>query len=389
MTARGRAAARPPARVCFFGTYAREYTVTRLLALACRSAGIEVIECHCPLWEETPHKDTSYFGSASALRLAARYLRTAAFLARARRRIGPVPMYLVGFNGQFDCVLLHLLMRLRRAPVVFAPLVTLTDTLIEDRALFGPRSVRAAAVRLVDRLSLAAATQVVIDTQAHRQYITETFGVAPERVSAWYLGADPDVFLASPPAAEARPVRVLFYGSYLPLHGVRTVLEAAVLLKQDQGVEFLLAGDGPARAASNAYAHNAGLGQVRFAGRVAYRSLGEMVAAADICLGIFGTTRKTQMVIPNKVYEAATVGRAVISADTPAVREVFTHGETAWLCPAGNPQALAEAIRRLAGDVALRTRLGAQAARLMREQFSLATRGERLAAILATAMERG
>jgi glycosyltransferase involved in cell wall biosynthesis len=113
-----------------------------------------------------------------------------------------------------------------------------------------------------------------------------------------------------------------------------------------------------------------------------------MVAAADICLGIFGTTRKTQMVIPNKVYQAATVGRAVISADTPAAREVFTHGETAWLCPAGNPQALADAIRRLAGDVALRTRLGAQAARLMREQFSLAARGGRLAAILAGAMER-
>ena len=388
MTARGRAPARPPARVCVFGTYAREYTVTRLLALACRSAGIEVIECHRPLWEETPHKDAGYFGSASALRLAARYVRIAFSLARARHSIGPVPMYLIGFNGQFDCMLLRLLTLRRRAPVVFAPLVTLTDTLIEDRALFGPKSVRAAGVRLADRLSLAAVTHVVIDTEAHREYIIEALGVAPERVTTWHLGADPDVFVASPPAAEERPVRVLFYGSYLPLHGVRTVLEAAELLKQDQGVEFLLAGDGPERAASDAYARKAGLGQVHFTDWVAYRSLGEMVAAADICLGIFGTTRKTQMVIPNKVYQAATVGRAVISADTPAAREVFTHGETAWLCPAGNPQALADAIRRLAGDVALRTRLGAQAARLMREQFSLAARGGRLAAILAGAMER-
>jgi len=386
VTRRGRAPARPPARVCFFGTYARDYTVTRLLALACRSAGIEVIECHRPLWEETRDKGADYFSSLSLLRLGARYLRVAFSLARARRGLGPVPLYLIGFNGQLDCLLLRLLTGLRRIPMVFAPLVTLTDTLIEDRARFSPRSLRAAAVRLADRLSLGAATCVVVDTEAHREYIIEMFGVAPERIATWYLGADPAVFVASPPVVREAPLRVLHYCTYLPLHGVRTVLEAAELLKDEPGVEFLLAGDGPERAASAAYTRRAGLERVRFIDWVAYKSLGDMVAAADVCLGIFGATRKVRMVIPNKVYQAATVGRAVISADTPAVREVFTHGETAWLCPAGDPRALADAIMRLAGDAALRVRLGEQAARLMRERFSLAARGQRLADILARAV---
>lgn len=385
MSSRGCAAARPPERVCFFGTYARQYTVTRVLAQACRAAGIEVIECHRALWEETRHKDADYFGAASLARLAAHYVSSAWALAGARRRIGSVPVYLVGFNGQLDCMLLRLLTLSRRVPIVLAPLVTLTDTLIEDRNVFPPRSLPAVAVRLADRLSLAAATRVVIDTEAHRQYIIETFGTAPERVASWHLGADGEVFRPAPPRSGGGPIRVLFCGSFLPLHGVRTVLDAARLLRDDAGIEFVLVGDGPERRASDAFAREAALARVHFADWMAYESLGAAVAGADICLGAFGTGRKTQMVIPNKVYQAATVGRTIITADTPAVREVFTHGETAWLCRAGDATALADAISALARDAARRERLGSQAAALMAEQFSAPARGRRLADILAAA----
>jgi glycosyltransferase involved in cell wall biosynthesis len=83
---------------------------------------------------------------------------------------------------------------------------------------------------------------------------------------------------------------------------------------------------------------------------------------ADICLGIFGATGKAQRVIPSKVYDALAVGRPIITADTPAIRELLTHGEDVWLCPANDGVALAEAITGLARDQALRLRL-AQGAR--------------------------
>ena len=118
---------------------------------------------------------------------------------------------------------------------------------------------------------------------------------------------------------------------------------------------------------------------------VAYDALGEMIAEADICLGIFGVTPKAQMVIPNKVFQAAMVGRPVITADTPAIREIFTHGETAWLCPPGDPEALADAVATLAADPVLRRRLGRQAAALMAARFSVAEQGRRLAEILSAA----
>jgi glycosyltransferase involved in cell wall biosynthesis len=51
----------------------------------------------------------------------------------------------------------------------------------------------------------------------------------------------------------------------------------------------------------------------------------------------------------------------VVTADTPAVREVLEDGRSALLVPAGDPDALAAALARLAADAALRERLGAAA----------------------------
>jgi len=372
--------------VCFFGTYARDYTVTRLLAQACAAAGIEVIECHRPLWETARYKPAAYFGPRSMARLLGQYVRQAVALARARRASGRVPVYLIGFNGQVDCLLLRFLVRRDRTPIVFAPLVTLTETLTDDRAVFRAHSAKAGLARWIDRFSLKAATQVVIDTDAHRRYLVETFGISPERVSTWHLGADPTVFSPRARVPREGPMRVLFYGSFLPLHGVRAVLEAASILRDDHRVEFVLVGDGPEREACAARVQQAQLRRVRFADWVPYPTLGEMVAEADVCLGIFGSSGKVQMVIPNKVYQAAAVGRPVITADTPAVREVFVHGENAWLCPLGDPAALAEAIRGLCDDLSMRQRLGCNAAAMMTEMFSPAAQGRRLGEIFERAL---
>jgi glycosyltransferase involved in cell wall biosynthesis len=376
----------PPQRVCFFGTYARDHAVTQLLVQACDAAGIEVVECHRSLWEKTRHKTARYFGLRSLLRLLREYAAHARALARMRRQIAPVPVYLVGFNGQLDCMLLRLLQWRRPTPVVLAPLVTLTETLIDDRRVFGARSPQALAVRLLDRLSLHLATQVVIDTEAHRQYLIENFGMSAERVSVWYLGADQRVFAPAPELPSGGALRVLFYGTFLPLHGVDTVLQAAALLRDDCRVEFVLVGDGPGHAASVTYARDAQLRRVHFQAWLPYEEIGRLTVSADLCLGIFGANAKAQMVIPNKVYQAAATGRVVVTADTPAVREVFAHGETAWLCPAANPHALADAIRRLCDDPSLRRRIGRQAGTLMADRFAPVAQGQRLAGILAAAV---
>lgn len=376
---------RPPQRVCFFGTYARQHTATRLLLRACHAAGVEVVECHRPLWEKTRHKHATYFGARSAAVLASQYASAAFALARNRRRLRDVPLYVIGFNGQLDSLWLRLLLRRERTPVVVAPLVTLSETLVDDRQVFRAGSWRARGAASIDRLSLATATRVVMDTDAHGRYVADNFAVPASTISTWHLGTDTSVFAPTPLPRDRRPLRVLFYGSFLPLHGIRTVVEAAARLAHRSDLEFILAGGGPEHATAIALARDARLTRIGFVEWMSYESLAELVASAHICLGIFGTSDKARMVIPNKVYETAARGRPIVTADTPAIREVFAHGETAWLCPAGDAGALAEAIATLADAPRLRQRLAEGAAALLADRFAPGAQGRRLAAIFAAA----
>ncbi len=54
--------------------------------------------------------------------------------------------------------------------------------------------------------------------------------------------------------------------------------------------------------------------------------------------------------IPNKAFQAIACGTPLVTADTPAARELLVDGESALLVPPGDPRALAAAIRRLAAD---------------------------------------
>ena len=63
-----------PLRACFFGTYDSDYPGNRVLIEGLRRNGVNVIECHVPLWETTPIKQARYYGLLSLIRLGARFL---------------------------------------------------------------------------------------------------------------------------------------------------------------------------------------------------------------------------------------------------------------------------------------------------------------------------
>src|SRR5207248_4522783 len=90
---------------------------------------------------------------------------------------------------------------------------------------------------------------------------------------------------------------------------------------------------------------------------VAYERLPAELHAAGCALGIFGTSGKAQRVIPNKVFQALACGVPVVTADTPAARELLVDEESALLVPPGDPESLAAAVRRLSGDAELAGRI--------------------------------
>ncbi|MFM8411191.1 MAG: glycosyl transferase family 1, partial [Alphaproteobacteria bacterium] len=259
-----------------FGTYNARHAANALLVDDLRAAGWQVAECHEPLWERTRDKDAGYFAPAGLARLAVGYARAVARLARRFRAASTGADVLVaGFNGQLDVILLRRLAG--RRPIVFAPLVTVTETLVDDRRSYAPGSAAARGLRALDRASLSAADLVVVDTAAHRDWAAREVGLDPARTLVQYLCAEAPFEEApvGPPAPATRhalePVRVLFYGQYLPLHGTDVIARAVASISPDEGIAFDLVGTGTERAACEALLR--GRPHVRFEDWVAYEDL--------------------------------------------------------------------------------------------------------------------
>lgn len=369
-------------RAVLFGTYTATHPANRLLAAAFRAADIAVDVCHEPLWERTRDKHASFFGVRSLASLGLAYLGAARRLRRRYRAMPPPDLVVTGFNGQLD-VLLARFVAGRRARLVFAPLVTLTETLVDDRKVYRRGGLKGRAARWLDRMTLERPDLVLTDTETHRAWIAEHL-TARARTATLYLGAEP-AFRPTPARVRAagEPLRVLFYGQYVPLHGTHVIVEAAAHFASEGGVEITMIGTGPEREATVRLAAARGVRAITFADWVEYDALPARLAACDVALGVFGTTSKTKMVIPTKVYQAAAVGRAVVSADTPALREVFTPGTDVVAVRPGDPGALAAALRALRDAPELAPRIGAAAGRLLAEELDADAQGSRLAAVLA------
>jgi glycosyltransferase involved in cell wall biosynthesis len=338
-------------RLMWLGTYERSYSRTRVLVSGLRELGADVVECHRPLWELTRHKAGGFLSPRRLPLTATRFATAWASLAVEQRSIAPVDGVVAGYPAQPDAPFASLCARARRTPLVVDAMISLADTLSGDRARVG--SVAGRSLEWLDRLSARRADLMITDTRAHADYFADRFGYDRDLIAVVPVGAEPELFPHV--RATGAETRALFYGKFSPLHGLDTVLAAARM----PGVPPVrLIGDGQLGgwlAGELARSRPPGLEREHW---VPYESLGHELAASAICLGIFGRSAKAGRVIPNKVYQAMAVGRAIVTADTPAAREVLGDGDSALLVPAGDPDGLADAMRRLADDAELRARLG-------------------------------
>lgn len=326
-------------KVLYFGTYEQDYPRNAQVISCLRGAGVEVVERHVGVWEGRRQKWS--LGLGSALRLAVAQLR---LLRRPRDRYDAV---VVGYPGHLDLVAARRAARGR--PVVFNPLVSLTETLVEDRGRFAPRSPAARLLRRLDRAALRRADLVVADTAASARTLAELGGLPPGRVAVCFVGAEERLF-----RPERRPRErfdVLFVGKLIPLHGLETILAAARLAPE---LPFTIVGSGQLESTLATRPPN-----VDWVDWVDYEQLPARLNRAGCALGIFGTTAKAQRVIPNKAFQALACGAPLVTADTPAARELLRDGESALLVPPGAPEALSAALRRLAADPELADRIGA------------------------------
>lgn len=190
-------------------------------------------------------------------------------------------------------------------------------------------------------------------------------GVAePSKFTTVYSGMEVEPLLAADEHRAAMRARFGFtetdvvivkIARLFHLKGHSDLITAAVdVVKQNPNVRFLLVGDGILRRQLEQ--RIAALGLARhfvFAGLVDPKEIPGHLGAAD---ALVHTSYREGLA--RALPQALIAGRPAVSYDVDGAREVVIDGETGFLVPPGETDALARAITRLAGDAELRCRLG-------------------------------
>jgi glycosyltransferase involved in cell wall biosynthesis len=320
-------------RVCFFGAWDPAYPRNRILREGLRRGGAEVLEVR--------------------VRSTRAFRRYPALLAAFGREARAADVLFVPEFRHKDMPLARALAGRRR--LVFDPLVSRHDTLVADWRLHAEGSAQARWNGWLDRWSLGLADRVVCDTWAQGE-LYASLGVPRERLRRVLVGAEDAFFTvgAAFPAPAPEPVRIVYIGGFLPLHGTRTIVEAVGLLERDAaslpGFQVEMAGSGIEYAAARQQAERLGLRRISFTGSVAYTEAPRVLAAAHVVLGAFGAGAKAGRVVPHKVYQGLAAGRAVVTGDGAGLREVCEPGVHLAAVARGDAGALAAALARLVGD---------------------------------------
>src|SRR5690606_5007276 len=195
---------------------------------------------------------------------------------------------------------------------------------------------------------------LIADTEGHADYFHATHGVPRARIRVIPVGAEEALFTPQPwPQKPAgAPLELAFFGTFIGLQGV-DVLAQAILQYDGPPTHWRLIGEGPMKAECERLlaplVGATGHSRVSFEGWGPLPELPGRLASADAILGIFGTSDKALRVIPNKVYQGLAIGRAVITAATPAFLPEQRGNEEQGLfwAEAGDPRSICDAVRRL------------------------------------------
>lgn len=363
-------------RVCYFGTYRANYSRNQMMIAGLRMNGVEVIECHETLWHGIEDRVNATTGGWLRPAFWKRLIQTYLRLLKRYHHVGNYDILIIGYPGQFDVFLGRLLSWVRGKPLVWDVFMSIFLIALE-RGLHEHGNIAVKALKAVEWVGLRLPNLLIQDTTEYVAWFELVYGLGSDKFQLVPTGADDRIFQPLP--TKDKPItqfQVLYYGTFIPNHGVEHIIEAANLLKDDSEIQFELVGTGPEQTQARDQAQAYNLSNIKFIEWLEKPALLQKVAQSDVCLGAFGITPQSLMTIQNKVYEGLAMRRPVITGDSPAIRRIFKPGTHLLVCDRANGSALASTIRTLKNDPELREHLSINGCNLFREQFDIKHNGQ-------------
>ncbi|MEA3004642.1 MAG: glycogen synthase [Sphingomonadales bacterium] len=179
-------------------------------------------------------------------------------------------------------------------------------------------------------------------------------GIAPAKIIVAPNGVDMVLF-GDPPLPDLNLARRLglrgadvvgFIGSFYDYEGLDDLISAMpLLLARRPKAQLLLVGGGPMEEALKAQAAaSPAKERIHFIGRVPHHEVELYYGLIDILAYPRKKMRLTELVTPLKPLEAMAQRKLVVASNVGGHRELIEDGVTGTLFPAGDPQALADAL---------------------------------------------
>jgi glycosyltransferase involved in cell wall biosynthesis len=239
------------------------------------------------------------------------------------------------------------------------------------------------------REKLADAAWGVTCTRANLDHL-RLLASMPENVELVYHGLDFSRFpeMRREQQASAR-LTIASIGRAVEKKGYGDLLAALAALPRALPWRFAHIGGGPLAGRLDAQAERLGISD-----RITWRG-------AQDRAGVFALLAETDLFVlpsrvaksgdrdglPNVLMEAQAFGIPILATDVSGIPELVLHGETGWLVPERNPQALAAGLDLLLRDADLRRRLGEAGARRVRAAFSSEPGIDRVSELLRRSRE--
>lgn len=370
--------------ICFFGTYRSNYSRNRMMIEGLRCNGVSVIECHENLWNGVEDRVQITSGGWLNPKFWFRVIRTYSKLLNQYSKIHDFDIMMVGYPGHFDVYLARLLCWIRRKPLVWDVFMSIY-LIATERGLDQRSQTTTKLINKAEGLALRLPKLLIQDTQDYVDWFNQQYGIPKDKFRLVPTGVDDRVFhpfLQSKPGDDI--FRVIYYGTYIPNHGIEYIIDAARILATENSVRFELVGDGPEKSKAVEIANANHLDNIKFIDWLDLDTLTQRISKAEVCLGSFGSTPQALMTIHNKVYQGMAMQKAVITGDSDAIRAVFEHKENIFIVSRMDSNALADGILELRNNPKLLKHIQLSGYRSIVSNYTLEHTGRRTRRIIET-----
>lgn len=340
-------------KVCYFGLYRPEYCRNKNIILGLKAVGVEVVEVQ----DRTPGLKKLWYLYKKHKALKENY-----------------DVMIVGFPGQMAAVFAKCI---TRKPIVFDLHVSLYDSVVYERKATKPYKPKGIYAFFLDWLSCTLADRVLMDTNAHADYVSALLHIPRKKVLTVYHGADVGLFQPVKVEKTDEPMIISFHGYIQKLTGTEYVLQAMNLIK-DEPIELNIIGGGELYKDMQALAGELDLKKVHFYPPMKPAELIPKICEAHVVLGLFGKGKKGDRVIANKIFEGMSLHLPVITGESAAVSEHFKHKEHIYYCPVGDSEAIARGFVELKNNPQLRQRIAEYAIKQVEANFTPDVLGRKL-----------